>query len=227
MPESLDDRVAAIQKRLNRIDAIFWTVAAVAAIFGITGAFGYKLIEEAKTEIKSLQTEIVPLRDFVDNADKFIRDAKEEISQETHNQISTIKPTINDLAADAVNDLLTNRVAFSRTDGHITSLGMHSNVSLSVKKGDIVHATYTGTAEASDFYFRIVKTHGSATALLGSAQLIRNAEQRWQPIATQEIFRVDADGELQLSVEFFKSDITGKVKVFGSSLVAVNAGKRG
>lgn len=114
-----------------------------------------------------------------------------------------------------------NHFAFSRTDGHITSLGKHSSVNLSVKKGDIVQANYTGTAENSEFYFKIVITQGNATTLLDSTQLVMNPNQRWQPIATQGLFLVNTDGELQLSIEFLKVDVSGTVKVFGSSLVAV------
>ena len=76
MPESLDDRVASIEKRLVRIDTIFWVVTAVAAIFGISGTFGYTIIKSAKTEIETLQADIKPLRGFVDNAEGFVEDAK-------------------------------------------------------------------------------------------------------------------------------------------------------
>ena len=96
-----------------------------------------------------------------------------------------------------------------------------------MNKGDIVHVTYTGTAKRSDFYFRIVTTSGSATSLIDSTQLVQNVDQPWQPIATQGIFRVEADGTLQLSIEFFKADISGKVWVYGSTLVAVIVGGNG
>ena len=109
----------------------------------------------------------------------------------------------------------------------IGDLGRHVPLKLPVKEGDMIHASFVATARRSIFYYQIVAAKGNATELLGSKQLIDNRDQSWRSIATQAIFRSKIDGELELSVEFLEQELSGKIEVFGSSLIAINRGASG
>jgi hypothetical protein len=47
-----------IEERVSRIEKIFWVVFIVAVIFGMSGAFGAKILSSAKKELHSLSIQI-------------------------------------------------------------------------------------------------------------------------------------------------------------------------
>lgn len=61
MPDQIEDlkiKVAELDKSVQRIQNIAWVIAAVAAIFGLGGAFGIATLSGAKAELSQLKTNI-------------------------------------------------------------------------------------------------------------------------------------------------------------------------
>lgn len=217
----------SLEERVARIEKIFWVVGVVAIIFGLSGAWGISLLRAAQAEISTLQNDLASVRTSATEAARLVTDSKSQIEKETKHQLENVKPAVQDLAEREVKTLFRNRAAFAATGTHISSLGRHTTIKLRVKKGDLIHASYTASAKNSEFYFRIVDVNSLAVPLTKSTQLVQNANQPWRPIATQEIFRADNDRELQLAVEFFKGDIGGNVTVYNSTLIALIVGADG
>ena len=76
--KTLDERVARIEK-------IFWVVAVLALIFGISGAWGLNALKREKTEITSLQTAVDGVKANVDgvivDVDRVKADAKDAVDR--------------------------------------------------------------------------------------------------------------------------------------------------
>lgn len=225
--KTLDERVARIEK-------IFWVVAVLAVIFGISGAWGLSALKTAKSEIDSLQSNLRIIRSFVDKAEAFVDEAKLQIREEKEGQLEDMVPKIRTMAQKEIADQLKGRVAYieeEKIDRLDTSLGEHPyihkdfTVSLPVKKGDIVYASYVASTRKSEFYYRIVCVNDLATPLTKITQCVmaapvRDYRHQWHSISASEVFRVDTNGDLKLAVEFEKGTLTGKVELFGPTLIA-------
>ena len=209
-----------IEERVERIEKIFWAIGAIAVIFGLSGAWGYKVISAAKTEIETLEADIEPLRKFVNDADKFIEMAKEDIENAKDLSIHEMRNMSDDLALESIQRHSKNRLASAKTNGHIKKLGMHTELTLNVNKGEVIHAIYTGSARGSQFYYRIVDVSEVSKPMAGSIQVIMVPADSWRSITATESFVAKHTGTIQLAIEFFKSDVSGDVKVYGSTLVA-------
>ena len=122
--------------------------------------------------------------------------------------------------AEAARERLSGRAAVASTPRHITTLGTHTPVSVRARKGDLIVATFSGSAERGEFYYRIVPLEHSAVSLTNSSQVIMVSSSRWQSLSATQVFRADRDREVKLAIEFYKSDVSGVVKVFGSTLAA-------
>jgi len=220
-----------LEQRIDRIEKVFWAAGVIAVIFGLSGAWGYKAITKAKTEIDTvkgdittLKEDIVPLRQFVDKADVFVENAKKDLEKKKNESISEIARNTDDLAVSAIQKNLKNRLVASKEGGHIKSLGKHNLIKMKVSEGDVLQATYTGSAIESQFYYHIVENTGIAKPTAGSIQVIQVPAGAWRSIAVTESFVAKKSGQIQLAVEFFKSDVSGAVHVFGSTLIATKVG---
>lgn len=77
-----EKEISNLQKKVSRIENIFWVIAVVAAIFGISGAYGLRLLSKANSEIQALQTKVVHFADTVrkyqEKSTEVIRSAERE-----------------------------------------------------------------------------------------------------------------------------------------------------
>jgi len=105
--KTLDERVARIEK-------IFWVVAVLAVIFGISGAWGLNALRNAKSEIESLrksqieplQEDVKNIRSFVDKADDFVADAKSKLEDEKNRQLKAMGPEVTRMVQNEIADHL-------------------------------------------------------------------------------------------------------------------------
>jgi len=213
-----------IEERVDRIEKIFWVIAAIAVIFGLSGAWGYKVISAAKNEIKEIEQNIEPLREFVNNADIFIETAKADITSAKNSSIEEIRSESDGFVLESIQKYSKNRLASTTTKGHIEKLGKHTALNLEVNKGEVIHAIYTGSANGSQFYYRVVDMSGNSKPMAGSVQVIMVPANSWRSITVTETFVAKQSGTIKLAIEFYKVDVSGKVKVFGSTLVASKIG---
>jgi len=61
--DELKKRLGEAEKKIQLFDKIMWVVAALALIFGLTGAFGARALSSAKQEITELQTDLATLQE--------------------------------------------------------------------------------------------------------------------------------------------------------------------
>jgi len=106
----------------------------------------------------------------------------------------------------------------------IKSLGQYGPAEIGVKKGDVVKVDLIGSAAESAFYYSIVETTGKAEIIDASPQVIINPEPRWRSITTIGLFRARADTRLRFSANFVKGDQSGRIRVFGLTLIATVVG---
>jgi hypothetical protein len=106
----------------------------------------------------------------------------------------------------------------------ITQLGQYGSAVIVVNEGDIVKVDLIGSAEKSEFYYNIVETTRNAEVICAPTQVIINPE-RWKSITTTGLFKANKAGRLSFSAIFIKSDVSGRVKVAGLTLIATVVGK--
>lgn len=87
--DTLDQRVQALENR-------FWVAVVVAAIFGISGAWGFAQLHEAQTKLDKLKDGIAAVNDARDAAINDIKTeapavAKEAVTKEAQAQIGRVK----------------------------------------------------------------------------------------------------------------------------------------
>ena len=146
-----------LDERMDRIEKIFWVVAVVAVIFGVSGAWGLNTLTKAKSKIESLNDSVGTVTKDIDNAklafenvkDKKIAEFNAILQKEMSNQIA--------MAKNEVSNLLKSRVyEYNNQGSKIDSLVNHAKLKLPVKKGDIILASYVASARNSEFYYRII-----------------------------------------------------------------------
>lgn len=71
--EDLVNRVRTVESNLQNMKQIAWAVAAVAVIFGISGAWGWKLLLEAKKELEVTSRQVTQLSTDVHNLEPITR----------------------------------------------------------------------------------------------------------------------------------------------------------
>lgn len=77
-----EERIARIEKKVERLDRIAWLLGALAIIFGLGGAFGYKLLSSAG--------------DRLDMTNAAIRDTEERVSK-TEQDISSVENRLEEV----------------------------------------------------------------------------------------------------------------------------------
>jgi len=224
-----------IEERVDRIEKIFWVVGIIAVIFGVSGAWGYKVLSSAKTQLTDLDKKVEAFQNRVDEAsisakseidtkkDEAISDLKKE--EEEEEAKGRLKNMASELVSEALNEHTKNSVEVTLSGVHIKSPGRHLRLELPVTKGDIVQATFAGSVNNSKFYYRIVdESKLSVTKSPDFAQLIQNGEDTWQSVVASRVFEVTRDGRLTLVVEFLRGDIkiteSLRVDVAGARLIA-------
>ncbi len=114
---------------------------------------------------------------------------------------------------------------FNFRSAWIESLGRYGPAEIDVKQGDIVKVDLIGSASESAFYYSIVETTGQAEIIDASPQVIINNDA-WRSIATIGLFKAKADTTLRFSANFIKGDQSGRIRVFGLTLIATVVGKQ-
>jgi hypothetical protein len=225
-----------LNQRVDIIEKIFWVVAVVAVIFGISGAWGLNALKNAKSEIAELNASVNTVKEDIEGA-------KFEIEKEKNKQVAEFKAKakheISDQLAMAqirISDQLKSRVVkYSKKEkGWIKTLGQHAIITLTVKEGDIIYASYVASAKNSDFYYRIIAiTDDIAKPRLNGGQVVMVLPipaakgHQWHSISASEVFEVHKNGDLKLAVELTKDDLTGDVVVFNPTLVAFKVASGG
>ena len=67
--ESIDDKVSNLEKRVAKIYNVGWVIGIVATIFGISGAWGIKVINDGSEKIRKLDSNIAKLSYEFDKSD--------------------------------------------------------------------------------------------------------------------------------------------------------------
>lgn len=97
--ETLDQRIQALENR-------FWVAVVVAAIFGISGAWGFTQLHEAQKQLDELKDGIGKVTRARDAAIQDIKTlapdiARQAVAQESHAQIERVKYWLNVLFLQA------------------------------------------------------------------------------------------------------------------------------
>jgi hypothetical protein len=225
-----------VEQRVQFIEKVFYVVGALAVIFGVSGAWGLSLLKSARAEINELQAQVVeqrknaaalreamaPIQEFVDKSKTQVDLVKAEIDKAAGAAVTQIQPKIEE-RVEAILRARTSPTASVAAVRDITSLGVHNELTIQAKRGDLIAASYSGSARSSEFYYTLVSPNNSATAIApqgDATQVVQLASQPWRSISANQLFRATRDGEIKLAVEYSRSDVSGAVKVFGSILVA-------
>jgi len=225
-----------LEQRVYFIEKVFWVVGVLAVIFGISGAWGLSILNNARTELSTLQVQVeqqrsnvsvvreklIPIQEFVDKSKNQVELARTEIDRATRTAIAQVQPKIEE-SVDAVIRARTSPAAAVAATRNITSLGIHNQVSIKARRGDVIAASYSGSASSGEFYYKIVSPNNSAASISpesASIQVVQLSSEPWHSVSADQLFRATRDGEVKLAIEFSKSDVSGTVKVFGSTLLA-------
>jgi hypothetical protein len=170
-----------------------------------------KMIDKAKTNSKIISDKKDEVLDFVSRAEtnsKNIADQKDKALR-----------IVQEISENSVN---IEKGAFGhwRSEKWITTLGQHGLAKLKVRKGDIIEVILIGSAEKSEFYYKIVEATGNAKEIGRSDQVVMNAGNRWRSITSSGLFRAISGSTLQFKAQFDKGDISGRVKVSGLVIIA-------
>lgn len=114
-------------------------------------------------------------------------------------------------------------------DGWIVESGQYGPAEIEVKPGDIVKVDLIGSAEQSEFSYKIVETTGEAEIIAAPTQVIMNPYS-WRSITTTGLFKAKetlakSGTALKFCANFTKGDVSGKVKVAGLTLIATVVGR--
>jgi len=234
-----------IEERVDRIEKIFWVVGVIAVIFGVSGAWGYNVLQSAKTQFTDLDKKVEALQNSVDKASILVKseidtkkdEAISDIKKETDKAEVRLKSKASKLVSGALNKHFENRIDYSVKQGQIKNLGTYLRVKLDVTEGDIVQASFVGSVQKSQFYCMIVEDivedsdqepQLSDFALKGfkaAAQvIIQKNDESWKSLAAHQVFKVLKDGELKLAVKFHngcpEDCLPGNVIVYDATLIA-------
>lgn len=108
---------------------------------------------------------------------------------------------------------------YSRHKTWIMRLGRHGSTRIKVKRGDVVAVSLYGSAENSEFYYKIVESTGNSQSLNETTQVIMNKDLRWSPFFTKGLFVATENSTLDFQAEFIQEDISGMVRVFGLTIL--------
>lgn len=227
-----------IEERVDRIEKIFWVVGVIAVIFGVSGAWGYNVLQSSRTQLSDLDKKVEDVQNRLDEASNLAKNVESEINNrkdeairslknEEDMAIDRLKRRAYNLVSEEANKKFKDSVVYDVWAGKgrppwITKLGKNLSVTLPVTKGDIVQATFAGSAWRSNFYYRIVeKSQLSVTEAPLFAQIIQNQNDYWRSVVASRVFEVTRDGKLTLAVEFIGAELKDpKVKVAGARLIA-------
>ena len=97
--ETLDSRVRSLENR-------FWVAVVVAAIFGVSGAWGFSMLHDAQKQLVVLEDGIGAVRVARDAAIQDIKDhaptiAKQAVTKEMDGQIGAVKHWVNAIILEA------------------------------------------------------------------------------------------------------------------------------
>jgi hypothetical protein len=76
--EDLTNRVRTVESKLQTLQQIAWVIATLAVIFGVTGAWGWKLLLEAKTELDATGRRVAELSTNVNKLEPVLQKARTE-----------------------------------------------------------------------------------------------------------------------------------------------------
>ncbi len=107
----------------------------------------------------------------------------------------------------------------SYTEKDVQELGNYAKVKLNVNAGDIIEVIMHGSAWGQ-FYYDVICQPTTKVNTLASALGVFMSEGPWSSIASNGLFQATEDGSLEFSVNFFKSDVSGAIKVWKLHLVA-------
>lgn len=235
---SPETTIQDLKERIIKIETAGKILMVLAGIFGFGGLITAWMSNSAsiksielKERLSVLESRVKDSENITDVVDEHVavKLAEADQSIEAMSEAAVVKnaDTLIARMGKIESNTATRYAANRYGDGHITTLGKHNKISIPVNAGDIVVATYTGSAMGSQFYYSIVDNNSPTWEVrgMGSKQIVMKADNKfWESITTQGVFKAKRGGNLQLEVEFTKSDVTGAVKVFGSSLSAINIG---
>ncbi len=127
--EDLANWVRTVESKLQSMQQIAWAIAAVAVIFGISGAWGWKLLLDAKTELDTTGRRVTQLSTSVNNLEPIARLHVELLQKTGTEQLDKFHEGAN-READA---------AYTRLRGEISSISLSHELQTRTLK--IVNAT--------------------------------------------------------------------------------------
>lgn len=162
------------------------------------------LLEKIKLNKRNL--EIIP---SIGESGKLVQ----EISSKLKNDPHFVRTTTDEIAKGEI-------AHFEHHTPWIRTLGRHGSTYIKVRKGDVVEVSVHGSAEDSEFYYKIIETTDKAQGMFETDQVHMNKGSRWGLFYTEGLFLASSGGTLEFQTEFNKGDISGQVKVYGLTIIA-------
>ena len=106
MISTTDDRVTALESRVQAVETRWHIAAGVAAVFGITGALGFKMLSEARSQIGALRFQIDSVAVATREVDVVIKRAREQIAAAGDSAAAKVRTSASDAARNAVQPLV-------------------------------------------------------------------------------------------------------------------------
>lgn|ERR1017187_9719210 len=96
MADNLTSRVQSLENK-------FWVAVTVAAVFGISGAFGFSMLHDAQKQLTELQQQLTELKQGVKAVETARDNAIQALKQEKEAQIADFNRQAKGIAKQAVN----------------------------------------------------------------------------------------------------------------------------